>query len=37
MSSLSNAKSQELTIDDIVEKAEAYIKDKEQLSIIKKA
>jgi len=34
---LSNAKSQELTIDDIVEKAEAYIKDKEQLSTIKKA
>ena len=34
---MSNTKNQELTIDDIVEKAEAYIKDKEQISTIKKA
>ena len=37
MSSLSEAKSQELTINDILEQAGSYIKDKGQLSTIKEA
>ena len=34
---MSNTKNQELTIKDIVEKTNSYIKDKEQISTIKKA
>ena len=34
---MSNTKNQELTIKDIVEKTDSYIKDKEQISTIKKA
>ena len=37
MSSLSEAKSQELTINDILDQAGSYIKDKGQLSTIKEA
>ena len=34
---MSNTKNQDLTIEEIIEKAENYVKDKEQLSIVKKA